>query len=499
MSTRLFELLDRFATLSVLVIGEGMLDSYLLGSTDRLCREAPVPIVAVRSRVDAPGGAANAAVNARALGARVSFLSVVGDDAEGLALRHGLQARDVACADLVHDPARRTLAKQRLLAGTQMVVRFDHGSTDRVDPEQERGVVRRLQALFARHDAVIVSDYGYGILTPRVIAALAALQARAPRVVVVDAKSLGAYRGVGVTAVKPNYDEALRLLGTRRARARDGRVAVVTRYGSRLLDVTGAQIAAVTLDTEGALFFERGRPPYRTYARPSDHARAAGAGDTFVSALALALAAGADMSAAAEIASAASAIVVSKEGTATCSATELRAHLGAGDKYAPDVRALAPRLELYRRGGRRIVLTNGCFDLLHRGHITYLNAAKALGDVLIVGLNTDASVRRLKGLERPINPLEDRAQVLAALSCVDHIVAFDEETPVELARAVRPDVFVKGGDYTLAMLPEAPVVEAAGGIVRILPYVQDRSTTSIIERIRAAAAAANGHAAETIA
>jgi D-beta-D-heptose 7-phosphate kinase/D-beta-D-heptose 1-phosphate adenosyltransferase len=228
------------------------------------------------------------------------------------------------------------------------------------------------------------------------------------------------------------------------------------RHGERLLDITGAQIAAVTLDTDGALFFERGRAPYRTYARPADHVRAAGAGDTFVSALALALAAGGDLAATAEIASAAAAVVVDKEGTATCSLGELHAYVAGDEKVAPDLAALLGRVDAARRAGKRIVLTNGCFDILHRGHIGYLNAAT----------------------------------VLAGLSAVDHIVAFDEPTAVDLCAAVRPHVFVKGGDYTRERLPEAAVVESQGGEVRLLPYLHDRSTSSIIARVRAVREAA---------
>jgi len=479
-------LLDAFPRLRVLVIGEAMLDAYLHGTSGRLCREAPVPIVAVEARVDVPGGAANAAVNARALGAHVSLLSVIGDDAEGAALRAALVARDVDVAPVLVDPARRTLAKHRVFAGSQMLVRFDSGSTGRVDRDHESRLVERLAELVAGHDAVIVSDYGYGILTPRVIAALGALQAAAPHVIVADSKTLGAYRGVGVTAVKPNYDETVRLLGGRATARGAARADAMARHGERLLDITGAQIAAVTLDTEGALFFERGRAPYRTYARPADHTRAAGAGDTFASALALALAAGGDLAASAEIASAAAAIVVAKEGTATCSLGELRGYVAGDDKVAPDLPTLLERLDMARRAGKRVVLTNGCFDILHRGHIGYLNAAKALGDVLVVGVNTDATVRRLKGSTRPINALDDRTAVLAGLSAVDHIVAFEEPTAVELCAAVRPHVFVKGGDYTRDRLPEAAVVEAHGGEVRLLPYLRDQSTTSIIERVRRA-------------
>jgi D-beta-D-heptose 7-phosphate kinase/D-beta-D-heptose 1-phosphate adenosyltransferase len=488
-SADLVDLVGRLAGRRVVVVGDAILDSYLIGSADRICREAPVPIVALNDRVDAPGGAANAAVNARALGARVSLLSVVGDDAEGAALRSALAARDVDTAHMLVDPERRTLAKHRVFAGSQMLVRFDVGSTSRVDRVHESRLVDRLGDLMAVHDAVIVSDYGYGILTPRVIGALGALQAAAPRVIVVDSKTLGAFRGVGVTAVKPNYEETVRLLGGRAAARGAARADAMARHAERLLDLTGAQIAAVTLDTDGALFFERGRTPYRTYARPADHARAAGAGDTFAGALALALAAGGDLAASAEIASAAAAVVVAKDGTATCSLGELRSYVAGDDKVAPDLTTLLERLATQRRAGKRIVLTNGCFDILHRGHIGYLNAAKALGDVLVVGVNTDASVRRLKGAMRPINGLDDRTAVLAGLSAVDHIVAFDEPTAVELCAAVRPAVFVKGGDYTRDRLPEAAVVEAQGGEVRLLPYLRDRSTTSIIERMRARATA----------
>ena len=481
-SQDLARLTERFAGLRAVVIGEAMLDRYLSGPGDRLCREAPVPIVTVRHRADAPGGAANTAVNVTALGARVRLLSVVGQDHEADALRLTLAQAGVGTSGIIGEAGRQTLAKQRVVAGGQLVVRFDQGSTDRIGVAAERELLDNLATEARDADVVIVSDYAYGVLTPRVIARLAEIQARTPRVLVVDSKVLTAYRGAGVTAIKPNYDEALRLLrinGTRR----EDRAELIARREERLLDVTGARIAAVTMDTDGALFLERDRPPYRTYARPADHARAAGAGDTFVATLALALAAGAETPAAAELASAAAGVVVAKEGTAACTSAELRACV-KGDAKITDLRTLAEHRERLRRDGRRIVLTNGCFDILHRGHVSYLSAAKALGDVLIVGLNTDAGVRRLKGQGRPVNTLEDRASVLAALSSIDYVVAFDEGTPVELVRALRPDVFVKGGDYAADMLPEGPVVEALGGTVRILPYVDERSTTRLIERIR---------------
>ncbi|MFB3739365.1 MAG: D-glycero-beta-D-manno-heptose 1-phosphate adenylyltransferase, partial [Candidatus Velamenicoccus archaeovorus] len=290
---------------------------------------------------------------------------------------------------------------------------------------------------------------------------------------------------LGPTVVKPNFAQAARMLGGGPAdEGPEARAAWVLARGERLLDATGARIAAVTLDAEGAVVIERHRAPYRTYARPLGQARAAGAGDTFLAAMSLALAAGAGTPGASELASAAAGVVMGKDGTAVCTGDELRTCLSgaAGKVLRPP--ELAARLAFARRQGRRIVFTNGCFDLLHRGHVTYLTRAKALGDVLVLGVNSDRSVRELKGPGRPVTPLEDRIEVLAALSCVDHVVAFDEPTPAELIRRVRPDVFVKGGDYTREMLPEAPLVEAFGGAVQILPYVDDRSTTGIIHRIR---------------
>ncbi|WP_447978034.1 D-glycero-beta-D-manno-heptose 1-phosphate adenylyltransferase [Candidatus Nitrospira bockiana] len=486
MNTHLAQLIDAFLSVRVLVVGDAILDGYLEGGTGRLCREAPVPIVSIAHRRYAPGGAANTAANVASLGAQATILSVVGDDREGDVLCDVLRGHRVAVTGLLKHAARRTVTKQRVVADSQILVRFDEGTEGPLDHRAEQWLVGRLVDLFAEHDAIIVSDYGAGVWSPLMISALADLQRSLPRVLVVDSRSqLRRFRKVGATAVKPNYAEALDLLG--RSKPPTGaRADVLHEAGPRILELTGAQIAAVTLDTDGALLFERDRPVYRTYARPARHARAAGAGDTFVAALTMALAIGAHTPAAAELASAAAAVVVAKDGTAVCAADEVRDYIAPEGKVS-DLRRLTARVLWYREQGRRIVFTNGCFDLLHSGHITYLNHAKALGDVLIVGVNSDGSVQRLKGPRRPINPLEDRLQVLAALSSIDHLIAFDDDTPTSLLEALRPDVYVKGGDYTRETLPEAPVVEALGGSIRFLPYVEDQSTTGIIERIRAAA------------
>jgi D-beta-D-heptose 7-phosphate kinase/D-beta-D-heptose 1-phosphate adenosyltransferase len=298
-----------------------MLDCYLSGSADRLCQEAPVPVVAVSERRDYPGGAANTAANVSALGGNVRLLSVIGEDAEGDRLQQALQHDGISTKGLIRSAERMTLAKQRVMANHQLLVRFDQGSTDAIVPHLEQQLIDALMEQFPQCDAVIVSDYGYGILTPRIIQILAALQLRTPRTVVVDSKQLWAYRCMGVTAVKPNYVEALKLLGL--AKQTHDRAEQLLPYGDRLLDLTGAAIVAVTLDAEGAIVFTQGQLPYSVSAQPMPQQYTSGAGDTFISALTLALAAGASTHTAAFLAAKATAVVVRQPGTTVCTAAAL--------------------------------------------------------------------------------------------------------------------------------------------------------------------------------
>ena len=484
MSADLVERVSGFSGLRVVVLGEAMLDCYLYGRADRLSSEAPVPIVALSDRVDSPGGAANTAVNVASLGAHVTLLSAIGDDGEGDRLRAALAARGVDTDGLEVVPGRETLTKERVLAGDQMLLRVDSGTTTDVDTRTESRLIDQLTSAYRDADAVIVSDYDYGILTSGVVAALADLERDEPRTLVVDARDLGRYRDLPVSAVKPNYGEAVRLLGEAERRGSRQRALQVARAGDRLLDLTGARIVAVTMDADGVFVFERGAPPHRAYCRRHADVRATGGGDTFVATLALALAGDANAREAAELASAAASIVVAQPGTATCMARDLIGLLSASTKRIDALDELRRRADLYRSLGQRIVFTNGCFDILHPGHTSYLDRAKTLGDVLFVGVNSDDSVRRLKGPDRPINTLQDRLQVLEALASVDHVVPFSDDSPEALLEAVRPDIFTKGGDYTRASLPEASLVERLGGTVEILPLVEDRSTTTILARAR---------------
>jgi D-beta-D-heptose 7-phosphate kinase / D-beta-D-heptose 1-phosphate adenosyltransferase len=261
---------------------------------------------------------------------------------------------------------------------------------------------------------------------------------------------------------------------------------VITEHREKLLAATGARAAVVTLDRDGTVLLTADGRRHRTWARPSSEKQASGAGDTFVAALTLARACRLPLTTGLDLAQAAADVVVHRFGTSVCSTADLAAHLGSFAEAALAPEELLARLSAERAAGRRIVLTNGCFDVLHRGHTSYLNQAKQLGDVLVVALNGDESVRRLKGPGRPINPVADRAGVLAALSCVDYVTVFDTDTPIPLIEALRPDIYAKGGDYTPQMLEETPVVEASGGQVRILDYVPEHSTTAVVRRIRTA-------------
>lgn len=475
-------IVDRFADLRVVVIGDVMLDRYVCGSTRRLCPDAPAPVVDVSEPIDLPGGAANAAANAALLGANVQLFSVMGTDEAGRKLEVLFRQRHVDTSGLIRT-SRHTLVKQRILAGHQVLVRCDTGSTHPIHSAVEHQLIERLDGPLRSADVVLISDYAYGILTPKLIAHLSQWRRRqANRVMAVDARDLSQYANAQVTVVKPNLREACSLLDYDESAQADVLPALL-RSPESLLDACGSRIAAVTLDANGALILERTRPPFRIAASRVPTASVSGAGDTYLASLALALAAGGSTRQAAELAGLAAGVAVEKPYTATCSSGELRRRVDPYTRAFADGTDLATTIGQYREEGRRIVLTCGCFDILHRGHVSYLTQAKALGDILIVAVNSDASVARLKGPTRPVNSVSDRLCVLAALGCVDHLVTFDEDRPDELLRLVRPDLFVKGGDYRRETVAEAELVESLGGQVEILPLVDDRSTSKLIQQI----------------
>jgi D-beta-D-heptose 7-phosphate kinase/D-beta-D-heptose 1-phosphate adenosyltransferase len=468
----------------VVVIGEAILDSYSNGTVSRICPEAPVPVVTVDTHTDAPGGAANLAANAAALGADVTLLSVVGADEQARTLADSLLRCGVDPGGLVLSLARETLSKHRIAASGQMLVRHDRGTTTALSYDEENQLIAALEAHIPTVEVVMVSDYSYGVLTERVRDAIQTLRRAHGTALFVDSRRLTWYRALSPTIVKPNFVETCKLVGEAAARAI--RESADPAAAQAVLEATGAELALITNDSDGAVIVRNGSAPCQVAAGHSGQAFPAGAGDTFGATFTLAHVSGATHSIAGELASTAAAIVVGEDGTSTCSADRLRAALASPRKVCSSVAALRPALSRYAAEGRRVVFTNGVFDLLHAGHISYLDRSRQLGDVLIVGLNSDASARALKGRGRPVNSLEERARVLAALDCVDHVVPFEGLTACDLIREVRPAIFTKGGNQDESNLPEAPLVRQLGGVVRILPLIEHESTTAIIQRILAA-------------
>ena len=479
----------------IVVIGDVMLDGWWSGRIERLCREAPAPVVDIQARDSVPGGAANTAMNLAALGARVSVAGIIGTDDAGADLRNQLLAAGLDVQHLHTHPDMVTTTKIRISSGGQVMLRLDDAARA-VPADALAALAASVRAAVERRDAVLVCDYGTGVLAEPVRRALAeALSpeagaggaARRP-LVVVDSHDPRPWADLKPDLVTPNAQETARLLGSRLPDGRfpDGRdrVDAVGGHAAELLEATGARAVVVTLDRDGTILLTPDGVTHRTWARPAAEKQASGAGDTFVAALTLACSSGLPLATGLDLAQAAADVVVHQPGTSVCSTGQLSRYLKSFADTALGADELERQLELHRSQGQRIVLTNGCFDVLHSGHTRYLNQAKQLGDVLVVALNSDDSVRRLKGAGRPINAVPDRAAVVAALSCVDYVTVFDTPTAAPLIRQLRPEVYAKGGDYTPGMLAETPAVEEYGGRVAILDYVAERSTTAVVQRIR---------------
>jgi len=474
--TALADLVAGAAGLHVVVLGDAVLDGWLTGPSSRLSREAPVPVVDVEVTRYAAGGAANTAVNLAAMGAQVRLVSVLGDDGDGALLRSVLGEAGIDDIDVLVEPGRTTCAKRRVSSGAQMLTRLDTGDTRPVSSATQARLADRLRAAAVGADAVVVSDYALGVLTGQTVEVVSAL---AHPCLVVDAREPLRWAPARPRAVKPNAAELEPLLGPGLDRAER-----VVAAADRLRAALGAQVVAATLDADGAVVLSDD-PPRRLHTTPRPDAHAAGAGDSFTAALALALAQGARPGLAGELAQHAAQVVVRTSGTTACTAADLHDAVTRSDHHVRNLAGLADVVARHRAAGRRIAFTNGCFDVLHAGHVAHLREARALADVLIVGLNSDESVRRLKGPDRPVNPVEDRAAVLAGLTDVDHLVVFDADTAAELLEVVRPDVYVKGGDYTPEMLPETALAERLGGTVLTLGWVDDPAPDELVDRIRA--------------
>jgi D-beta-D-heptose 7-phosphate kinase/D-beta-D-heptose 1-phosphate adenosyltransferase len=438
-------------------------------------------VVEVSERRYSPGGAANTAMNLAALGAAVRIVGVVGEDEAGRRLRDLLGGAGIDASGLVASPQVTTVAKNRILSGGQILIRIDevHEAPypDDVLAELAAAAVAQLEGA----DALLVCDYGSGALLGPVLEALRTTER--PPLLVVDAHDPLPWAALRPDLVTPNAGEAFALIG-RAAPKHGSRVDVLVEAADTLRARTGAAAVVVTLDKDGTVLLEADGSAHRTRADPVAENQAAGAGDTFVAALTLARAGGVALPASVQLAQSAANVVVHRFGTSVCSTRDLVEQLGRRGDAPVTADELVRRVEQDRAAGRRIVVTNGCFDVLHRGHTSYLAQAARLGDVLVVAINSDDSVRRLKGPDRPINSEADRASVLAALSCVDYVTVFDSDTPIPLLERLRPDIYTKGGDYTPDMLAEAAVVRGYGGEVQIMEYVSSHSTSAVVQRIR---------------
>ena len=458
----------------VVVAGDVMLDRYLFGSTGRISPEAPVPVVHVRETDDRPGGAANVAVNLASLGAATRLVGVVGKDAAGDVLESILERRGIACR-FARAEDRPTITKTRVQSRGQQLIRLDEEDTAAMSGDD---MLAALQGSIAGAGAVVLSDYGKGALTDVAAMITACRSAGIPVLVDPKGTDFGKYRGA--TIITPNQSEFEAVAGHC---ATDADLVARGRDMMAQLDL---EALLVTRSEKGMMLLEEGAEPLFLSTQAREVYDVTGAGDTVIATLAGALASGQDFSAAAALANLAAGLVVRKIGVATVTPGELSVALhqrGQGGRGLVHLDALLALVAEARERNERIIMTNGCFDVLHAGHVAYLEEAKSLGDRLIVAVNDDDSVRRLKGETRPINTLEDRMLVLAGLAAVDWVVPFSADTPADLIAAVLPDVLVKGGDYKPEEIAGAREVLENGGEVRVLAFRKGHSSSRIIDRL----------------
>lgn len=467
-----------FSDATVLIVGDVMLDRYWYGSTGRISPEAPVPVVQVKQQEERPGGAGNVALNITALGAKAILLGQCGDDEAARSLEEKLLQAQVHC-HLNKKTNYPTTTKLRVLSLHQQLIRLDFEMPEQID-YSDLSLFAQYEKLLPQAKVVILSDYAKGVLND--VPAFIKI-ARAHNIpVLIDPKGNDFHRYHGASLLTPNFKEFQDIVGVCKNDAE------ILSKGRALIDQLDLQALLVTRGEHGMTLIERDQPELHLPARQQEVYDVTGAGDTVIGVLAASYAAGETLAHATFLANVAAGIVVTKLGAATVSVPELRRTMFI-DQQATH-RGILSETELLtmvadaRAHGEKLVMTNGCFDILHAGHVAYLEEAKALGDRLIVAVNDDASVRNLKGSERPINSLPQRMAVLAGLQAVDWVVAFSEATPERLVSEVLPDVLVKGGDYQISDLPEAKPVLANGGEVKILQFVNGCSTSNIINKIQ---------------
>jgi D-beta-D-heptose 7-phosphate kinase/D-beta-D-heptose 1-phosphate adenosyltransferase len=463
-----------FSKTHVVVVGDVMLDRYLFGSTGRISPEAPVPVVRVQEIDDRPGGAANVAINLASLGVTTRLVGVVGEDEEARSLRTILKSRAIQCDFLTVDD-RPTITKTRVQSRGQQLIRLDQEDTAAIPGEE---VVKILQDSIQGADAVVLSDYGKGALAD--IATMIDVCRKAGVPVLVDPKGHDFEKYRGASVITPNQTEFEAVVGVC-----DSDEELVAR-AREMLDHLELNALLVTRSEKGMLLLEADMEPVFLSTQAREVYDVTGAGDTVIATFAGAIASGQDLASAAALSNIAAGLVVRKIGVAAVTPGEISVSLhqrGQGGRGLVGLDELKLMVAESRGRGERVIMTNGCFDVLHAGHVAYLEEAKGLGDRLIVAVNDDASVRRLKGDSRPVNELQDRLLVLAGLAAVDWVVPFSEDTPTALIADVLPDVLVKGGDYKPDDIAGAKDVLQNGGEVRVLAFRDGHSSSRIIDKL----------------
>jgi D-beta-D-heptose 7-phosphate kinase/D-beta-D-heptose 1-phosphate adenosyltransferase len=478
-----------FRHLRVVVVGDVIVDRYVEGAVHRVSPEAPVPVLLAQHERDVLGGAANVAANVSALGAQVQVIGVVGADEAGERLRALLSALPGVSADgLIVDPDRPTTCKMRVVSGLHQIVRIDRESSRGVADKTEASLIAAIRAAVAQCDVVIVSDYAKGVCSDAVLRAAieAAAAAKTPCLVDPKRSDFAVYRGA--TLIKPNRRELADATGLAAETDQEVELAAWS-----LIERTGASIL-LTRSEQGMSYFEAGAAALHIPTAARAVFDVSGAGDTVMAVVALGYGCGRPIPEIMRMANIAAGVIVGKVGTTAIQASELEAALaedaqhggGLSQGELATLEAAVLQRETWRRMGLRVGFTNGCFDLLHPGHVALLRQAAQQCDKLIVGLNTDASVKRLKGDTRPIQDQASRAYVMGALSVVDLVVLFDEDTPGRVIEALMPDLLVKGADWAEDQVVGADVVKAAGGKVLLVALVEGKSTTAMIARSKTA-------------
>jgi D-beta-D-heptose 7-phosphate kinase/D-beta-D-heptose 1-phosphate adenosyltransferase len=475
----------KLASATVLCVGDVMLDEFIYGAVARISPEAPTPVIEVQRQETMVGGAGNVARNLAALGAGCIFVGVVGEDEAARLLMQALAREARIETYLVADRSRPTTRKARFVSEhhSTHLLRADWEQARPLDAALQTTVIERALAALPRVGAVVLSDYAKGVLTPPVLRTVIDTARAHGRPIIVDPKGrdYAIYRGA--TVVVPNRKEL-----TDATRMAVASRSEVTAAAAEVARVVGGRAVLVTLSEDGMLLCERGREPVHVASYPVKVRDVSGAGDTVVAGVAAMLAIGADLETAMRTANACAAVVVGKRGIATASVAELRSRIlpaasrASEEKIVYDWAVLDERLAEWLRQGFRVGFTNGCFDILHPGHVKLLTEARAACDRLIVGLNSNASVARLKGDGRPLQDQQARAEVLAALEAVNLVVLFEDDTPLALIMRVRPKVLVKGADYQREQVVGHELVEADGGEVILVDLVPGHSTSGIVER-----------------